>query len=167
MSPYKLIKLGNFQMSITSSKISFGTQFKAHIGANHAARHLRLQKLGNKQKKEKAVQSIRVFHWPSRESGSKYLVLQCTHDYVHTCVYTAIRFRMILLQSCGIKIRWGHAWGKIILQIVNQTAMYTAMRCTKVESCGELNLATNFRNSTVHVKRMHVLYLWEKANHGS
>ena len=44
-------------MSITSSKISFGTQFKAHIGANHAARHLRLKKLGNKQKKEKVVQS--------------------------------------------------------------------------------------------------------------
>ena len=43
-------------MSITSSKISFGTQFKAHIGANHAARHLRLKKLGNKQKKEKVVQ---------------------------------------------------------------------------------------------------------------
>ena len=57
-SPYKLIKLGNFQMSITSSKISFGTQFKAHIGANHAARHLRLKKLGNKQKTEKVVQSI-------------------------------------------------------------------------------------------------------------
>ena len=56
-SPYKLIKLGIFQMSITSSKISFGTQFKAHIGANHAARHLRLKKLGNKQKKEKVVQS--------------------------------------------------------------------------------------------------------------
>ena len=45
-------------MSITSSKISFGTQFKAHIGANHAACHLRLKKLGNKQKKEKVVQSI-------------------------------------------------------------------------------------------------------------
>ena len=45
-------------MSITSSKISFGTQFKAHIGANHAARHLRLKKLGNKQKKEKVVQSV-------------------------------------------------------------------------------------------------------------
>ena len=45
-------------MSITSSKISFGTQFKAHIGANRAARHLRLKKLGNKQKKEKVVQSI-------------------------------------------------------------------------------------------------------------
>ena len=44
-------------MSITSSKISFGTQFKAHIGANRAARHLRLKKLGNKQKK-KVVQSI-------------------------------------------------------------------------------------------------------------
>ena len=43
-------------MSITSSKNSFGTQFKAHIGANHAARHLRLKKLGNKQKKEKVVQ---------------------------------------------------------------------------------------------------------------
>ena len=55
-SPYKLIKLGIFQISITSSKISFGTQFKAHIGANHAARHLRLKKLGNKQKKEKVVQ---------------------------------------------------------------------------------------------------------------
>ena len=45
-------------MSITSSKISFGTQFKAHIGANHAARHLHLKKLGNKQKNEKVVQSI-------------------------------------------------------------------------------------------------------------
>jgi hypothetical protein len=57
-SPYKLIKLGIFKMSITSSKISFGTQFKAHIGANHAARHLHLKKLGNKQKKEKVVRSI-------------------------------------------------------------------------------------------------------------
>ena len=45
-------------MSITSSKISVGTQFKAHIGANHAARHLRLKKLGNKQKKRKVVQSV-------------------------------------------------------------------------------------------------------------
>ena len=29
-------------MSITSSKISFGTQFKANIVANRAARHLNL-----------------------------------------------------------------------------------------------------------------------------
>ena len=70
-------------MSITSSKISFGTQFKAHIGANHAARHLRLKKLGNKQKKEKVVQSVlpgtvlvrqhcfieNVDHVPDFESG--------------------------------------------------------------------------------------------------
>ena len=48
----------DFQMSITSSKISFGTQFKAHIEANHEARHLHLKKLGNKQKKEKVVRSI-------------------------------------------------------------------------------------------------------------
>ena len=45
-------------MSITSSKTSFGTQFKAHIVANRVARHLRLKKFGNKQKKEKVVQSI-------------------------------------------------------------------------------------------------------------
>jgi hypothetical protein len=57
-SPYKLIKLGIFQMSITSSKISFGTQFKAHIGANYAARHWRLKKLGKKQKIERVVQSV-------------------------------------------------------------------------------------------------------------
>jgi hypothetical protein len=45
-------------MSITSSKISFGTQFKAHIVANRAARHLRLKKLEKRQKKEKDVQGI-------------------------------------------------------------------------------------------------------------
>jgi hypothetical protein len=47
-SPYKL---EIFQMSITSSKISFGTQFKAHIAANRAARHLRLKKLLKDQNK--------------------------------------------------------------------------------------------------------------------
>ena len=45
-------------MSITSSKISFGTQFKAHIVANRAARHLCLKTLEKKQKQEKVVQSI-------------------------------------------------------------------------------------------------------------
>jgi hypothetical protein len=45
-------------MSITSSKISFGTQFKAHIVANRAARHLRQEKLEKEQKKEKDVQGI-------------------------------------------------------------------------------------------------------------
>ena len=45
-------------MSITSSKNSFGTQFKAHIVANRAARHLRLKTLEKEQKKEKVVQSI-------------------------------------------------------------------------------------------------------------
>jgi hypothetical protein len=44
-SPYKLIKLEIFQMSITSSKISFGTQFKAHIVENRATRPLRLKQL--------------------------------------------------------------------------------------------------------------------------
>ena len=42
-------------MSITSSKNSFGTQFKAHIVANCAARHLRLKKFGNNKKLEKVV----------------------------------------------------------------------------------------------------------------
>ena len=42
---YKLIKLDIFQMSITSSKLSFGTQFKAHIVANREARHLRFKTL--------------------------------------------------------------------------------------------------------------------------
>jgi hypothetical protein len=45
-------------MSITSSKISFGTQFKAHIAANRAARHLRLKKLLKSQNKIKVVQGI-------------------------------------------------------------------------------------------------------------
>jgi hypothetical protein len=45
-------------MSITSSKISFGTQFKAHIVANRAARHLRLKKLLKSQNKIKVVQGI-------------------------------------------------------------------------------------------------------------
>ena len=40
--PYKLIKLESIHISITSSKIWFGTQFKAHIVANRAVRHLRL-----------------------------------------------------------------------------------------------------------------------------
>ena len=84
-SPYKLIKLGIFQMSITSSKISFGTQFKAHIGANHAARHLRLKKLGNKQKKEKVVQGALTSTVPLRAC--------VCHDtkfstYTRACVYT-------------------------------------------------------------------------------
>ena len=62
-------------MSITSSKISFGTQFKAHIGANHAARHLRLKKLGNKQKKEKVVQSVLPGTVYSVEDGKKIVDL--------------------------------------------------------------------------------------------
>ena len=45
-------------MSVTSSKISFGTQFKAHIVANRAACHLRLKTLEKEQKKEKVVQII-------------------------------------------------------------------------------------------------------------
>ena len=46
-------------MSITSSKMSFGTQFKAHIVANRAARHLLLITLEKEPKKEeKVVQSI-------------------------------------------------------------------------------------------------------------
>ena len=40
-----LYKLDVFQISITSSKKSFGTQFKAHIVACRAARHLRLKTL--------------------------------------------------------------------------------------------------------------------------
>ena len=58
LSQYKLIKLEIFQMSITSSKISFGTQCKAHIVANRAARHLRLKMLEKEQNKEKVVQGI-------------------------------------------------------------------------------------------------------------
>jgi hypothetical protein len=41
-------------MSITSSKISFGTQFKAHIVANRAARHLRLKNFGNNKNLKKS-----------------------------------------------------------------------------------------------------------------
>ena len=41
-------------MSITSSKISFGTRFKAHIVANRAARHLRLKTLEKEQKKSRS-----------------------------------------------------------------------------------------------------------------
>jgi hypothetical protein len=60
----KLIKLEIFQMSVTSSKILFGTKFKAHstIVENRAARHLRLKKFGNnknlkkKKKKREEVQ---------------------------------------------------------------------------------------------------------------
>jgi hypothetical protein len=54
-SPYEL---EIFQISITSSKISFGTQFKAHIVANRAALHLRLKKLLKDQNKTKVVQGI-------------------------------------------------------------------------------------------------------------
>ena len=46
-------------MSITSSKDSFGTQFKAHIVTNRAARHLRLNTLEKEPKKKiKIVQGI-------------------------------------------------------------------------------------------------------------
>ena len=45
-------------MSITSSKISFGTQFKAHIVANRAARHLRLKNYGNNKNYKKVVQGM-------------------------------------------------------------------------------------------------------------
>jgi hypothetical protein len=45
-------------MSITSSKILFGTQFKAYIVANRAARHLRLKKLEKEQKQENDVHGI-------------------------------------------------------------------------------------------------------------
>ena len=38
----------------------------SRIGANHAARHLRLKKLGNKKKEEKVVQSILTSTVPSR-----------------------------------------------------------------------------------------------------
>ena len=42
-------------MAIPQSKISFGTQFKAHIGANHAARHLHLKKFEKDQNKKKSL----------------------------------------------------------------------------------------------------------------
>ena len=47
---------GDFQICITSSKISFETQFKAQIVlvANRAARHLRLKMLEKEQKKGKS-----------------------------------------------------------------------------------------------------------------
>jgi hypothetical protein len=45
-------------MSKTSSKNSFGTQFKAHIAANRAAHHLRLKKFGNNKNLKKIVQGI-------------------------------------------------------------------------------------------------------------
>jgi hypothetical protein len=61
-SPYKLIKLENFQIFITSSKISFGTPFKAHIVmhivANRVARYLHLKQFGNNKNQEKVVQSV-------------------------------------------------------------------------------------------------------------
>ena len=69
-SPYKLIKLGNFQMSITSSKISFGTQFKAHIGANHAARHLHLKKFEKEQNKKKSRRVCCVVQYIPRGVGA-------------------------------------------------------------------------------------------------
>ena len=73
-SPYKLIKLGNFQMSITSSKISFGTQFKAHIGANHAARHLHLKKFEKEQNKKKSQGVLRstVCQYSSSQAPSTF-----------------------------------------------------------------------------------------------
>ena len=64
-SPYRVIKLKIFQMSITSSKISFGTQFEAHIVANREARHLRLKTLEKEQKKKKVVQSNEYSAWYS------------------------------------------------------------------------------------------------------
>ena len=45
-------------MSIPSSKNSFGTQFKAHIVANRAARHLRLKALEKEQNKTKKSQGV-------------------------------------------------------------------------------------------------------------
>jgi hypothetical protein len=80
-SPYKLIKLGIFQMSITLSKIWFGTQFKAHIVANRAARHFRLKTLEKEQKKEKVVQSIlrgTVHLWELRQ----YLLFDITFSKI-------------------------------------------------------------------------------------
>jgi hypothetical protein len=44
-------------MSITSSKISFGTQLKAHIVANRAGRHLRPKSSEITKKLKKVVQS--------------------------------------------------------------------------------------------------------------
>ena len=56
---FKLTKLEILQISITSSKNLFGTQPKAHIVANRAARHLHLKKLEKEQKKkEKVVRGI-------------------------------------------------------------------------------------------------------------
>ena len=86
-SPYKLIKLGIFQMSITSSKISFGTQFKAHIGANHAARHLRLKKLGNKQKKEKVVQGALTSTVGTKKRTREILQATCESFCTQLCTH--------------------------------------------------------------------------------
>ena len=58
LSPQSPYKLEIFEMSITLSKISFGTQFKAHIAAIRAARHVRLKKFGNNKNLKKVVQGI-------------------------------------------------------------------------------------------------------------
>ena len=62
-------------MSITSSKISFGTQFKAHIVSNRAARHLRLKKFGNNKNLKKVVQGI-VTNFSTNFSTDEYYLLR-------------------------------------------------------------------------------------------
>ena len=74
-------------MSITSSKISFGTQFKAHIGANHAARHLRLKKLGNKQKKEKVVQGALTSTVGTKKRTREILQATCESFCTQLCTH--------------------------------------------------------------------------------
>ena len=81
-SPYKLIKLGNFQMSITSSKISFGTQFKAHIGANHAARHLHLKKFEKEQNKKKSRRVCCVVQY---ENIYGYRTMYRMYSCIYSC----------------------------------------------------------------------------------
>jgi hypothetical protein len=70
-------KLEIFQMSITSSEISFGTQFKEHILANRAAHHLRLKKFENNKNQKKS----------RSECAAWYSMYQC-HD-PSTCINRA------------------------------------------------------------------------------
>ena len=47
-------QLGDFSNVHNFVKNSFGAQFKAHVVANRAARHLRLKEFGNNKTKEKS-----------------------------------------------------------------------------------------------------------------
>jgi hypothetical protein len=95
-------------MSITSSKISFGTQFKAHILANRVARHLRLEKLEKEQKKEKDVTTGSTVHLP----------LVCVYTVGTVCVHSVhtvacARPRVAHARGACVSTAWIHRAGYV------------------------------------------------------